>query len=385
MKTIPDKLIPDALSAAHSQKLSLEIGREISKQGPITFARFMELALYFPGLGYYSAGARKFGAEGDFVTAPEISPLYSRCIAKQCQQVLAELGGGDILEFGAGSGIMAVDLLTELVQQSCLPEHYFILEVSADLKQRQQQLLQQRLPEYYSHIQWLDAFPAEFRGVMIANEVFDAMPVHKFKWQDGVVKEFYVDLQNNKFCWHIDKPSTPELVSKVNGLNINFTEGYESEINLTLESWLKSIGQVLTKGMLLIVDYGFVCNEYYHSDRDQGTLMCHFRHQAHDNPLLWPGIQDITAHVDFTAVAEAALLANLNVMGYVSQLHFLLNCGITEMAASKDQQEQFVINQQIKRLILPSEMGELFKVMALTKNLDIALLGFKLFDTREKL
>jgi SAM-dependent MidA family methyltransferase len=369
-----------------NHRLLKQIVEEIKTQGPITFARYMELALYAPGLGYYSAGAKKFGAGGDFVTAPEISPLFSRCIAHQCQQVLAHINGGDILEIGAGSGVMAVDILIELEKSNTLPNNYFILELSADLKQRQQELLQQKIPHLFNRIHWLNTLnDLQTQGVILANEVLDAMPIHKFKIDHGI-KEFYADYKNDKLSWHVDKPSNTELTKAIEQLTIEFGENYESEINLLLKPWIKSLSDVLKSGLILLLDYGFPRHEYYHPDRNQGTLMCHYQHQAHSDPLLNPGLQDITAHVDFTAVAEAADMCDLRVAGYTTQGHFLVNCGLLNLIADNTgPATQWQISQQIKKLLMPSEMGELVKTIALTRNLDMTLLGFTANDKRDRL
>lgn len=357
-----------------SEKLTRLIQQEIAEHGPITFAKFMQLALYAPGLGYYSAGSRKFGKEGDFVTAPEISSLFSVCIAKQCQQVLTYLNQADILELGAGSGVMAADILLELNKQHCLPEHYFILEISADLKERQQVLLKERLPDFFDRIIWLDKLPETFSGIMLANEVMDAMPVHRFK---GSSQEYYVDSQSERFYWKLAKPSSSELANAIKRLDL--PENYSSEINLQLPAWLQSLSDCLEKGVLLALDYGFPRHEYYHPERSMGTLMCHHRHKTHDNPLILVGLQDITAHVDFSAVVEGAEKAGFALAGYTHQAQFLLNLGLADLAAAAmtDDISRFEISQQIKLLTLPSEMGELFKAIALSKNVEMDLLGFE--------
>lgn len=371
-------------AATHSEKLLALIANEIHTQGPITFARYMELALYAPGLGYYSAGAQKFGASGDFVTAPEISALFSQCLAKQCQEVLSFLGTADILELGAGSGIMAADILLELEQLKTLPQHYFILELSADLKQRQQQLLQQKIPHLFNRIVWLDSLDNfKLQGIILANEVIDALPVHKFKIDNGI-QELYVNYNDEQLNWQLAAPSQ-NLAAQIKHLNIEFSQGYESEINLILSPWLQTLSAILQRGLILCIDYGFPRQEYYHQDRTMGTLKCHYQHRAYDNPLTLIGLQDITAHVDFTAVAEAADNAELEVSGYTTQANFLLSCGITDRAQSEDPIKQYSISQQLKKLLLPSEMGELFKTIALTRALPIPLLGFSLYDMRNRL
>jgi len=347
----------------------------IRTEGTITFARYMELALYAPGLGYYSAGLRKFGPGGDFVTAPEISPLFSRCIAKQCKQI-----GGNILELGAGTGAMALEIL-----KTYPPEQYYILEVSADLKQRQQETLKK-----FSNVTWLSTLPNTFNGTIVGNEVLDALPVHRFRITDNKILEAYVRWQDDKFVWHYDKPSSPGLLEAVERLDASLRwhdKGidYESEIHLTIPPLIHTLGNILQTGALLFIDYGFPRHEYYHPERSHGTLMCHYQHKAHTDPLIFTGLQDITAHIDFTAVAEAAVAAGLHVAGYTNQASFLLGCGLLDMAASDDLKQQLVISQQIQKLTQPHEMGELFKAIALTKNLDINLIGFSLRDQRQHL
>lgn len=377
---------PDAIAKAHSAKLRDAIVREILKQGPMSFARFMKLALYAPGLGYYSAGARKFGEGGDFVTAPEISPLFSRCVARQCQQILTNVKQGDILEFGAGSGMMALEVLRELARQQRLPNYYYILEVSADLRERQLKLFREQAPEFVTKIKWLDSLPREkFKGIILANEVMDAMPVHRFKQSDDV-QEIYVDFKQDKFQWHCNRPSRSDLTESVAALNVNFAEGYESEINLLLPAWIASLADILEQGVILLFDYGFPRHEYYHPDRSMGTLMCHYQHRAHSDPFLHVGLQDITAHVDFTTVAESAFANGLEIIGYTHQTGFLLGCGIETMLPNpEDIEEYYTIAQQVKRLTLPSEMGEFFKSMALAQNYNEELIGFSMMNQVEKL
>ncbi|MCH9644194.1 MAG: SAM-dependent methyltransferase [Gammaproteobacteria bacterium] len=369
--------IPTADASAHGQKVSNHIASIIQQQGPISFAIYMQLALYAPGLGYYSAGAHKFGGTGDFVTAPELSPLFSQCLARQCQQVLEHLGGGDILEFGAGSGVMAMDILLECQRLGCLPEHYYIIEVSADLRERQQILLQEKIPDLFDRIIWLDNLPEKpINGVILANEVLDAMPVEIFKQANGL-KQFYVDYQDEKFVWKLQDIKDTRLKSAVEKLEINFIENYQSEINLNIPPWITALSNSLQRGVVLLIDYGFPRHEYYHADRHMGTLMCHYQHHAHPDPLVYPGLQDITAHVDFTAVAEAAVSAGFDIEGFTHQAAFLLNCGIE----SNDLQS----TQALKRLLLPSEMGELFKVIALSKGNAPDLIGFQKMDQLHRL
>lgn len=401
--SIPAKLRqPGADEIAHSNALIQHILDELSKtrSGKMPFSEFMELALYAPGLGYYSAGNRKFGKDGDFVTAPEISALFAQCLARQCQQVLSKTTEAIILEFGAGTGALAADLLLSLELLKTLPKNYWIIEISAELKARQQQTLQDRCPHLVERVQWLSRLPQEaFNGVIIANEVLDAMPVNLFHWNGNTqaIQEVVVTWQDDQFKFNTVEPITPNLIEAVQHIqqdlnsqsqyissNNNANESqdvwpasYTSEVNLLLTPWLTSVTQYLQQGLVLLIDYGFKRISYYHPQRHTGTLMCHYRHHAHVDPLILLGLQDITAHVDFTAVAEAAVAAELTVSGYTSQANFLLNCGITELIpTSDDVKAQYDYAQQIKMLTMPSEMGELFKVIALSQQFDDPLLGF---------
>ena len=367
--------------------LQQKIIDQIHEQGPIAFMDFMQQALYAPGLGYYSSGQQKFGAQGDFITAPELSPLFSHCIAYQCQQILSLLKSPCILECGAGSGVMAVDTLLMLEQLNSLPQQYFILELSAELQQRQKHLFAKRAPHLLSRISWLKTLPSQpFEGIVLANEVLDAMPVAKFRIDGNNLQEAYVAVTNNQFVWYWDKPKA-WLSQQFNQLMLNLADGYESEINLLINGWIKSLGDCLSRGSVLLIDYGFARREYYHHDRSMGTLMCHYQHRAHTNPLIQVGCQDITAHVDFTAVASAAVDHGFDVAGYTHQAGFLVNCGITDLIQNMaDATERFNCNNQIKQLTLPSEMGELFKVIALIKAVDCdELLGFRMFNQLERL
>jgi SAM-dependent MidA family methyltransferase len=383
--------IPSQLALQHSEKLIDLIADEIAAAGGhISFARYMELALFAPGLGYYSAGSHKLGKEGDFVTAPLISPLFAQCIARQCQQVLFEMVNGSMLELGAGTGQLACDLLLELERLDSLPEHYFILEISAELRERQQQLLQEHCAHLLSRVEWLDQLPtSKMKGIILANEVLDAMPVHCFRIEDDAILERSVTFNENGFAWQVTTPTSPTFIQQVETIlaECPFNTGYESEINLMLADWIKTLGDRLEQGMMLLIDYGFGRREYYHPDRQEGTLMCFYQHHHHANPFVWPGLQDITAHVNFTTVAESAMDAGLRVAGYTTQASFLLACGLTEFAAAKTLSvtQQYQQNQAIKVLTLPSQMGELVKVIGLSKNLDVSLVGFSLFDRRHDL
>lgn len=364
---------PDPAALEYSEKTAALIRREIESGGGwIPFSRFMELALYAPGLGYYSAGMHKFGAAGDFVTAPEISVLFGQALAQQAAQVLG-LSAGNILEIGPGSGRLAFDLLSELERLGRLPEHYFLLEVSADLRQRQQHLL----ARFAARVEWLDALPASFSGLIIGNEVLDAMPVHLVAWGKDGLFERGVSLADGQFSWSERKLTSGELFDIAAGLDV--PPGTISEIGLAARGFVATLAGLLEQGAILMLDYGFGQSEYYHSQRSTGTLMCHYRHHAHDDPFHLPGLQDITAHVDFTAIAETGVDHGLKLLGYTSQAHFLINAGITDLLAraSPEQASAYLpLASQAQKLLNPAEMGELFKVIALGKSVDMPLIGF---------
>jgi SAM-dependent MidA family methyltransferase len=358
----------------------------------MAFERFMELALYAPGLGYYVAGARKLGRHGDFVTAPEISTLFSRCVARQVEQVLACLGRGSILEFGAGTGQMAVSILTELEDRGRLPDEYWILEVSPDLKQRQKETLERTLAHIVERVRWLECIPvAPFEGVVLANEVLDAMPVRRFRMTADGPRPLHVRQHQDTLKWCLgggDEGLSRTLAGLQDSLGRVLPEGYESELNPHIAPWVRSVADCLTAGLLLIVDYGYTRDEFYHLQRQAGTLVCHYRHRAHFDPLWYPGLQDITASVDFSAVAEAALDAGLKVAGFANQAWFLLSAGLHELLASEDQTDTagfLELARQAKILTLPGEMGERFKAMALTRELGADLVGFAQQDWRQRL
>ncbi|MBU0500782.1 MAG: SAM-dependent methyltransferase [Gammaproteobacteria bacterium] len=342
----------------------------------LPFDRFMELALYAPGLGYYSNGLRKFGEAGDFVTAPEISPLFGRCIAGQCLEVMAQTGECDILEFGAGSGRLAADMLAELERLGHLPRHYFILELSADLRQRQRALLATELPHLARRVQWLDRLPARFRGILIANEVLDAMPVQRFRIGAGGVQEQFVGWESERLQPFWDEPQTQDLAQSLAALAERYAlpPGYASEINLRARAWIGELADCLERGLVLLIDYGYSGREFYHPQRDCGTLICHYRHRVHSDPFIHPGLQDITANVDFTAIAEAGEAAGLECITFTSQAWFLIGGGLEGLLTQlpgfeQDPQRHLSQLQAIKRLTLPSEMGERFKVLGLTRGL----------------
>jgi SAM-dependent MidA family methyltransferase len=366
---------PEAL--AHSTRLRELILRDIEMQGGwVPFSRYMELALYAPGLGYYTAGARKFGSAGDFVTAPEISPLFGRTLARQAAEIMAH-STPQVLELGAGSGRLAVDMLLELEQLNSLPEHYSILEVSADLRQRQQALLQARAPHLAGRVSWLEELPDSINGAVIGNEVLDALPVHVVHWGKEEIFERGVSGNAGSFEWQ-DRLVENDALLQI-AQQIAMPEDSISEISLTARGLTGSLCQRLGQGALLLIDYGFGEREYYHPQRTQGTLMCHYRHRAHDDPFFLAGLQDITAHVDFTAVAESAINSGARLLGYTSQAHFLLNGGITGLlqeVSPENPRDYLPLSMQVQKLTSPAEMGELFKVIAFGKGLEERLSGF---------
>lgn len=386
---------PSEEAIEHSNALSQQIQRSIRRHGPLTFAQYMEKALYTPRLGYYASGLPKIGQSGDFVTAPEISPIFSHCIARQAMQVLQDLPEANILEFGAGQGTMAKDILLELNKHQTPLHRYYIMELSADLRARQQETLQAELPaELFEKIVWLDRLPAKaISAVVLANEVLDAMPFERIRIEPEQALQGFVkfDETKSKFIWDYQKITQKPLQQFANQLIEHIGKvselGYETELNLNITPWLKSIYNFLSQGIVLLIDYGYTRQEYYQPARVMGTLRCHYQHRAHSNPFYYPGLQDITAHVDFTAVAESAYEAGLKVTGYTTQAHFLMGAGLLEMGSDSDAPiiEQLKVAQQIKTLTLPNEMGETFKVIALSKDLDISLIGFKMRDLRHQL
>jgi SAM-dependent MidA family methyltransferase len=379
--------IPDTASAEHSEYVATYI-REciVEAGGAISFAEFMQHALYAPGLGYYVAGAAKFGAAGDFVTAPEISSIFGRVVARQCAEVLAEMDAGSILEFGAGSGRLAVDVLRALGETKSLPDKYKILEVSADLRQRQEQLLRREIPEYVDRCVWLDELPRDHRGVVIANEVLDALPVERFVRRANGIKQVCVALDADKFVL-AERPAPAQLLNAVAEIETDLGHAlavdYVSEVSLAVSGWVGDIAAMLSCGAVFFIDYGVSRREYYADDRNAGWLRCHFRHHAHDDPLLLPGVQDLTAWVDFSAVAAAAVSNELEISGYVTQSQFLLGGGLdkelgnfTDLTVAK----QVELSGQVKLLTLPGEMGENFKCLGLSRGIDTTPTAFGFAD-----
>ena len=387
--------MPSEEALAHSARLVAHLGKAIVDAGGwLGFDRFMDLALYAPGLGYYAAGARKFGAAGDFVTAPEMSPLFGQTLAGQVGQALAAIGPeAEILEVGAGSGRLAADVLAELERRGQLPVRYAVLDLSADLRERQRETLEAAVPHLMPRVVWLDQLPERFCGVVLANELLDALPVHAVAWREEGIFERGVGLDDSgRFVWQ-ERPAHGALLAAAQTLATRHSlpPGFESEIGLAASSWIAEWGHRMQRGLLLLIDYGFPQREFYHFQRGRGTLMCHYRHHAHPDPFYLPGLQDITAHVDFTAVAIAGHEAGLSLVGYTTQGQFLMNAGMLDQLAKlpMESTEYIRATAAVNQLLMPHEMGELFKVIALSKGLDPAvppcLTGFARGDRSARL
>ena len=380
---------PSPEASAHSLTLVAAIAREIGASGGwISFARFMEMALYQPGFGYYSAGARKFGAAGDFVTAPEMTAYFGRALARQVAQVMAA-SAPHVLEVGAGSGRLAADLLLELERLDALPESYDILDLSADLRERQQATLAAAAPHLLARVRWLDRLPELYAGVVVANELLDAMPAHVVAWREDGIFERGVGLDDGGgFTWN-ERPASGALLAAAEeiGRQCCLPPGYESEISLAARAWAAEWGHRLQRGALLLIDYGFPRREFYHQQRGRGTLMCHYRHHSHPDPFYLPGLQDVTVHIDFTAIIAAADAAGLDLLGYANQGQFLLNCGILDLLAAlpADTPDYIRATSSINKLLLPHEMGELFKVIAIGRGIEAPLIGFSHGDQSRRL
>ena len=346
------------------------------------FARFMERCLYAPGLGYYSAGRLKFGESGDFVTAPELGPLFARCVAHALAPALRACGEDRVwFELGGGSGAFARDCLLALQALDALPKHYWLLEPSADLRERQHDLLRDALPgELFARVQWLDRPPqSAWRGVLFANEVLDALPVTRFRAGDGEVFEEHVALAADRSFIRVDQPADALVSGAVRHLQLKlgapFAEGYRSEVLPQLPWWIDAIAGMLQQGGALFVDYGYPRREFYLPERRDGTLVCHYRHRGHGDPLILPGLQDITAFVDFTALIEAGTAAGFDFISYASQAQFLMASGLDAAfaeayAQGNDEAARYALAQQVKKLTLPGEMGERFQAMVFARDLD---------------
>jgi SAM-dependent MidA family methyltransferase len=371
---------PDPDASAHSRRLAEHIAKAIAAEGDwIPFSRYMELALYAPGLGYYAAGARKFGPEGDFVTSPEISPLFAKCFALQAAEVLKAVGG-DVLELGPGSGIFAADLFEALKEMGTLPERYRLLEVSPDLRERQRALLAERFPQDIGRFEWIDRLPAKIRGMVIANEVLDVVPCSLVHRVDGTYRESGVIVTEAGFAFEDEDLRDGELRRRAENAFPVGDYDYLSEVNFAAEALVRTIASSLEAGVAIFIDYGFSEREFYHPQRSMGTLRCHYRHRVHGDPFFMPGLSDITAHVDFSAMARAAEQGGAEVYGFTTQAYFLISCGLGVLVSAGDPTRtlsRLKGTNAAYRLIGPSEMGELFKVLGFGKGVAEPILGFQ--------
>jgi len=384
---------PNAEQQALSTELVACIKRSLHHDEGLSFSRFMEQALYTPALGYYANGLAKFGVGGDFITAPEVSPLFGRCIGRQVAEVLMRLDSGSVLELGAGSGALVEAVLLELAALECLPVSYAILEPSAALQQRQRERLSAALPEcLMQRVCWLDRLPQAFTGVIVGNEVADALPVEVVRLMPDDAQQAFVRWDDDRaaFDWDWQHIVSPELQTSVNQVRLLVGEvsgrGYMTELRPVLPAWMASLSESLQQGVVLLIDYGYSRAEYYNSNRWMGSLRAHYQQRAHNDPFWFPGLQDLTSHVDFTALAEAGFAAGLTVAGYTTQSNFLLALGLLDLVDPQaDVVTHLKLAQQIKTLTMPDEMGENFKAMAFTKSIEGRLTGFSLRDLRMSL
>ena len=378
---------PDPESAQHSARMAKYVRDKIAAAGVcISFAEYMHHVLYAPGLGYYSAGTTKFGAAGDFVTAPEVSSVFGSVLARQCAEVLAQVDTPSILEFGAGSGKLAADILRKLAELDAVPERYSILEVSADLRERQETFLRDEVPGLVDRVVWLDQMPGEYSGVVVANEVLDALPVERFVRRGGRVMQICVAVDGEAFTLvERDAPGVlaDAVVAVENDLGQSLPDGYTSDLCLASAAWVADLASILTKGAVFLFDYGVSRREYYADERSDGWLRCHFRHHVHGDPLILTGIQDLTSWVDFTAAAEAAVGAGFDVLGFSTQAQFLIGGGLQQELAEFTElpiDAQLKLSGQVKLLTLPGEMGENFKCLGLGRGDIIAPAAFNSAD-----
>lgn len=366
---------------AHMHRVHDVVAKQIDTCGFLPFDRYMEIVLHAPGLGYYSAGATKFGPSGDFVTAPEMSPLFGASVAQQLAELI-EAGCTRIVELGAGTGRMATDILRELERIDRLPDTYEIVELSADLKARQSASLQHHIPHLSPRLRWHDTLPDLQDAIVLGNEVLDALPVSLVRVDGSTIEELGVTLTPDRrgFAWS-NRPATGELARQTRSLDL--PDGYTTEIHLSAHGLVRTLADKLTRGVALFIDYGFPVSEYYHAQRSGGTLMCHYRHHAHTDPLCLPGLQDITAHIDFSTLARVATQHGLDVLGYTQQARFLMNCGLLDLLAAYDPNDvarYAPACAAAQKLLSPAEMGELFKVIAFGRGIDAPLLGFRSGD-----
>lgn len=375
---------PAADEILRSERLQNLLMEQILAEGGVSFEHYMETALYHPDWGYYTAGAEIFGPQGDFVTAPTMTPFFGRCLAVQLAEVITPHPDWRLLEFGAGSGALAVEVLSALEQFDALPAGYDIVERSPELCRQQRELLTHRLPHLIERVRWLQAPPYPYRGVVIANELLDALPVERVIKTETGWSRIVVTVDGAKLQLTSQPLHDSSLTERFAGMDL--PDGYHTEVNPAAEKWLGSLAEVIEEGLVLLIDYGYGRAEYYHPQRREGTFLCYFRHTAADDPLRYPGLQDMTAHVDFTALAEAAHSAGMEVAGFTTQAKFLINCGILEQLAEISEGAGYVeLLAPVKQLLLPGGMGEVFKVMALTRDYSAPLRGLATGDLRHTL
>lgn len=381
---------PEGSACSHSAAVARYIRERIEDAGGVLpFDQYMDAVLYAPGLGYYATGTRKFGEGGDFITAPEMGPLFGQCLAHEVGPVLEMIDAPCVLEFGAGSGALAQSLIEALVASGQLPSRYCILEISPDLRERQRERLEPLAKSYGLTIEWLEQIPSEpLHGVILANEVVDAFAVTRFRVIEGRPWRAGVCIEGDGFAWDWIDDLAPDSVAAKIVRRYELAEGYTSEVCPRADAWIDTLSHCLEQGLAIVIDYGFSAGEYYLPERSQGTLRCHYQHRAHNDPLIFLGIQDITCHVDFSGLADAGQAAGFDILGYTSQEAYLLSLGLLDLAAPQPEDDEKAVlarAAEVKQLILPSQMGEAFKVMALGRNLDQKLQGFDLRDRRPSL
>ncbi len=384
--------LPTEQDWQRSQMLEQRIIARIQDKGPMPFVDFMEAALYTPKLGYYANDAEKFGEQGDFTTAPNISPLFAHCVAKQCQQVLELLDEGSVVEVGAGNGQMACDILLFLEKEGCLPSQYLIIERSVALRQVQRQTLEEKANHCLNHVIWVDEIPNNLNAIVIANELLDALPAHRFKWSKGQCYSSFIAVDDKQRLYEMYIPENDALLERVvNSINTDLADGFfdgqHGEVNLNALSWLENVAARLQKGMVLILDYGYPQQEYYHPQRKDGTRKCFYRQHQHNDPFVLMGLQDISCHVNFTALVQLAVANGLDLSGFSTQAGFLVGCGITqqlnELTRERESQtlkESVSLSSQMDTLLSPGGMGELVKAIGFQKNLDNPMIGFSFQD-----
>ena len=387
--TTPDSTLPlpDAAAQEHSARVVARVRDEIASAGGfISFARYMELVLYAPALGYYVAGARKFGADGDFVTGPELTPLYGAALARQLEVILATTQSREIVELGAGSGALAASLLDELARRGASPARYRILEVSPALRARQREALAAWVDGAGARVEWLDRLPAAIDGVVVMNEVLDAVAPHLVARRGGEWFERGVTWMGNALRFD-ERPLDDVRVRALAQARFPPDGDYSSEVNPAAEALVATVARRVASGALMIIDYGFPRHEYYHPQRREGTLVGHYRHRVHADPFLWPGLSDLTAHVDFTAMARVGERSGLQVAGFASQASLLIGCGILDRLRAvgpPDSIEYMRAASAVQRLVSPAEMGDLFKVLLLARS-DAAWPALAVTDMRHRL